>query len=418
MNDSLDLENYVEIELPASKSVLNRALLLAALREGDTKLICGGLCEDVCAMIGCLRALGISIEEKCGALLVRGCGGNFKKTATLDVQSAGTVARFLPPLLAVLGGDFFFTSSEQMKKRPMDGLRTLEAAGAKIEFSEEAGRFPFRLRSEGLSRTEWETDTETSTQFASGLLLAACAMKRPCTVRLSGSRKGSPYLGLTEELLQKFGFACKMEKNFVTVLPQSGRSAGKMAFSVEADVSAACYFGALALLCRKKVFLRGVRSQTPQGDFAFLRLLAARGLLLHETADGLYADGSGCVSFRGFEEDFGDFSDQALTAAVLAPFADSPSRLQNIGHIRFQESDRIGSIVQNLSALQVPVSCRGDTVEIHPAPVRSCTLATFRDHRAAMAFSVLAKRAEGVRIDDTRCVLKSFPDFFRELNKF
>ncbi len=409
----------LEVHLPASKSILSRALPLAALKTGTTKLICGALCEDVRAMIGCLRALGVQIDEEQGFLRVHGNGGKFRGQTILDVKNSGTAARFLPPILAFCGGDYVIRLSPQMAKRPMDGLILLQDAGAVIGSMRDArGNVYLHLISDGILNSEFTVDTEKSSQFASGLMLAACAREIPCKIVPNGPLKDSSYLSMTAQLLREFGFSCEQKDGAFEIknIPSRSENGTEREYFVESDVSAACYFAALSMLLRKKIVLLGVKSDTKQGDFAFLKMLSARGLLLEETKDGLAVDARAVTSFEGFDDDFKDCSDQVLTAAALAPFASSPSLIKNISHIRYQECDRVQAVIENLTKMGVPVKYEAGNLEITPAPIHPCTVQTFGDHRVAMAFSVLARRAAGVEIDDRACVIKTFERFFEELD--
>ena len=410
-----DFQKIYDFDAPASKSLINRALLLAAFSEGNILLKCGSFAEDTRAILNCLASLGIRTENRSDGILVHACGKNIpNKQAKLNVMSAGTCARFLPATLAALGGDYFFDSSEQMKKRPMEFLSELEKAGAEIEFFEKGNSFPFRLRSKGFRRSEFTVDTDTSTQYASALLIAGALSKEPLHLNLTGSRTEGSYIKMTLSLLSAFGAEWSRDQNTVTVL-----SATKppKEFEVEADLSAACYFYALALLFGIKVLIPRVKKNGFQGDIKFLELLEKRGVRFFETDEGLLANGSGITSFEGFNENFCDFSDQTLTAAALAPFASSPSRISGIGHIRKQECDRITAIERNLNALGVPCVSGNDFIEIQPAQPKDGTVETFHDHRVAMAFSLIGLKTGNVVIDDAECCNKTFEGYFDELNK-
>ena len=410
-----DFNRIYTFDVPSSKSILNRALILAAFTEGDTQIKCGAYGEDTQAVIDCLSALGIPVEHCNGGLLVHGCGKNIpNKNAQLNVMSAGTCARFLPAALAAIGGEYLFESSEQMKKRPMGFLDELKKAGVEIEYSEEAGRFPFRMRSKGFQTREFTLDTDMSTQYASALLMAGALGREPVHIRLTGTRVQGSYIQMTLALLNAFKADCQKENDLFSVYPVK---ASTPEFEAEADVSAACYFYALALLFGIKVLVRRVKKNSLQGDMQFLRLLEARGVRLQETDEGLLADGSGISSFVGFIEDFNDFSDQTLTAAALAPFASSPSRLTGIGHIRRQECDRIAAIQNNLTVLGVPCKTGEDFVAIEPALPKGGSIITYHDHRVAMAFALTALKTGALEIDDGECCKKTFAAYFEELKK-
>ncbi len=399
---------------PASKSIACRALLLAAFSEGDVTLRHGDFCEDNEALLNCLTALEIRTENRENGLLVHGCGGNFQKKATLNVMSSGTCARFLPAVLATVGGEYTFDASEQMKKRPMDFLEELEKAGAEIKYLSDRLRFPFRLHSEGLKSNEFTVSTDTSTQYASALLIAGAISHSPFHIRLTGYRTNGSYIAMTLSLLSAFGAEWEREGDNLTVF-----HAGKppKEFGIETDVSGACYFYALSLLFGIKTRVWGVHENCLQGDMKFLELLKERGVTFTETDEGLLADGSNVNGYSGFEEDFSNFSDQALTAAALAPFASSPSRLTGIGHIRAQECDRINAIVRNINAVGVPARDEGDSVFISPAFPRGGTIRTFGDHRVAMSFALTALKTGNLTLDDIACCKKTFPKYFDEIAK-
>lgn len=410
-----DFQKIYVFDAPASKSLINRALILAAFSDGDTLLRCGSFAEDTRAVLNCLSSLGITTEKRPDGIHVYGCGENVpNKQARLNVMSAGTCARFFPAVLSALGGDYFFDASEQMKNRPMEFLSELEKAGAQIEFYEKENSFPFRLRSEGFISKEFTAYTDTSTQYASALLLAGALSKEPLSLTLTGSRTEGSYIKMTLSLLSAFGAEWSRNKNTVTV--HSSTKPPK-AFDVEADLSAACYFYALALLFGIKVLVRRVKKNGFQGDIKFLGLLEKRGVKFSETNEGLLADGSGIDSFEGFTENFCDFSDQTLTAAALAPFASSLSRITGIGHIRRQECDRITAIEHNLNALGVHAVGGNDFIEIQPTLPGGGTVKTFHDHRVAMAFSLIGLKTGNLVIDDAECSDKTFEGYFKELNK-
>ena len=399
------------VEVPASKSILCRALLLSAFSSDTVRLQIGALCEDTRAFIGCLRALGVAISEQSGTLIVRGCNGNFVRGVMLDVKNSAATARFLAAAIAFCGGDAVFTASESMSKRPMSFLKLLEGAGARIEPLQQNSLFPFRMRSDGIHEKVFQVDTAESTQYASGILMAASA-NAPACVKLEGPRTESGYLNITLSLMRAFNVDFIKHENTITIL---SRKAAPAQLKIEADLSSACYFGALAMLARTKILIRNATTCSLQPDLKFLLLLKERGLVLTETEQGLLADGTRVESFEGFDEDFSGFSDQALTAAALAPFATTPTRIRNVAHIRRQECDRMQAIFENLTALGVPVKMNENEIEIEPAPVRATEIKTFSDHRVAMAFALVGARCPVV-IDDPSCCSKTFERYFQELN--
>ena len=408
-----DFERVYTFEVPSSKSILNRALLWAAFTEGDTLVKCSAFGQDTQAILNCLAALEIKTETTNGGILVHGTPSP-RKEANLNVGSAGTCARFLPAILACMGGNYHFDSSAQMKSRPMEFLIELEKAGVQIEYADKKYQFPFRIRSHGFCTNEFRVDTDVSTQYASALLLAGALGNSPVKVQLCGERVQGSYIKMTLALLKEFGCKVRRDGNAVTVSPI--RSAPRE-IEVEPDLSAACYFYALALAFGIKVLVRKVKKNSLQGDTKFLDLLSARGVTFTQTDDGLLADGSKVTAFEGFSENFNDFSDQTLTAAALAPFASTPSCLTGIGHIRKQECDRIAAIEQNLQSLGVECHAETDSVRIQPSTPTGGQITTFSDHRVAMAFALTALKIGGVKIDDATCCEKTFSEYFEQLNR-
>ncbi len=406
----------LKIDVPASKSILNRALLLSALSDGTVLLRCGALSADTRAFLDCLSALGIETERTESGLVVHGCGGTTpNRTAKLNVASAGTAARFLTVALAFCGGDYTLDSSDQMKKRPMDEiLDLLRKLGVTVECTETYNRFPFRLRSDGIRENGASIDTDKSSQYASALLMAASVRKQPFTLTLTGSRTHGSYVGITLSMLTDFGIPYERNGNAVTVFP-----AGKppKSYTVEPDLSGACYFYALALLFSAKVLVKGVRQNSVQGDRKFLSLLERKGVVLTDCDEGLLADGTGVKSYDGFDADLRDFSDQTMTVAALAPFATSPSVLRNVGHIRLQECDRVGAICENLNALGVPARTDGENIFISPAPVTGGVVKTYDDHRVAMAFSLIGLKTGNVTVENPSCCRKTFENYFEILDR-
>ncbi len=402
----------IAVNVPASKSALNRALLLAAFTEGDTLLRCGGYAEDTRALLGCLSALGIRTETSGEGILVHG-SEKIARSASLDVKSAGTAARFLTAILAFRGGEYEMNASAQMESRPMELIPALEEAGARFVFRKEKGHFPFLMRSAGIRAAEMTVNTDESTQYASGILLAAALGSSPFLLRLTGTRTDGSYIAATGKLIADFGGRCERRGAEIAVTPITG---APKEYRVEPDVSGACYFFALSLLFGAKVTVRGLTSSCTQPDMRFLGLLKERGVRFTETPEGLCAEGSG-APFEGFTVNMRDFSDQALTVAALAPFASSPTVITGIGHTRKQECDRVHAIAENLSALGVPCEEFADGVKILPACPKGGTARTFGDHRVAMAFSLIGLRTGTVSLDDPACCKKTFENYFTLLEE-
>lgn len=404
-------KDLIRVGVPASKSVLNRALILSALSHGTVRLLCGSFGEDTRALLACLKALGIKTETQEEEIVVHGCGGNIpNKNAELNVMSAGTAARFLTVALAFCGGNYRMRSSAQMEKRPMEVLRMLEGAGVEIVYEKEPEHFPFQLHSSGINTDCLTVNTDESTQYASGVLLAATALSRPLTLILTGSRTHGSYIEMTLKLLGDFGVNYAQSDRTVTVFPAP---LPPKRYEIEPDLSGACYFYALSLLFSTKVLVCRTHENSIQGDFRFLNLLREKGVKLVQTEEGLLADGTQISKYDGFTADMKDFSDQTLTIAALAPFATTPTELRGIAHIRLQECDRIHAIRENLKTLGVSTEWNGEMLTIYPATdIKAGHVKTYDDHRVAMAFALIGLKTGVVTIENPLCCKKTFDNYF------
>ena len=382
----------INVEVPGSKSITNRALMLAAISNGKCKLSGVLFSDDSRAFLDCLDKLGfkLEIDENAKTVVIQGENGRIPNNeATINVRSAGTAARFMTVLLAVCGGKYTLESSEQMKKRPMSELlNKLMENGVEIEYLEKEGHFPFKLNSKGIGETKISIDTSKSSQYASALLMAAAV--NGMEVNLTGSRPNGAYIKITLRMLEQFGIKFEKNNNTYNIKKQEVKLD---AYEVEPDMSAACYFYAMAILLKVKSIVKGIHLNSMQGDIKFLTVLEKLGCKLTDTSAGVEVDGSSIDSYPGIEIDMSDFSDQALTMAVVAAFANSKTIIKNIGHIRGQESDRVAVIATELKKL----GCKTETIE---------------DHRVAMSFAMVGLIIDGVIIDNPMCCRKTFENYF------
>jgi 3-phosphoshikimate 1-carboxyvinyltransferase len=413
------------VSVPGSKSITNRALMLAALADGTTTLRGALMSDDSRAFIGCLQNLGFPVEadEEKKTVRVTGFGGTIpKKEASINVGSAGTAARFITALLGFVPGIWHLDASEQMKKRPMKPLlRSLETLGSRIEYHGEPGFFPFTIHSDGVKTDEVSVNIDDSSQFLSALMMASLTLKRPFVIRVLGSH-GLSYVQMTVKLMRDFGAEVKeiSSENSRSPLCLSISLPGQLrtgAFDVEPDVSAAAYFYACAAITGGKVLVRGVHSDSLQGDLAFLGLLEEMGCTSSESSDGISIQGPAGGRLHAVTADLHSFSDQALTLAAIAPFADSPVTIQNIGHIRLQECDRIHAITANLSAMGIKAEDLGVDIRITPGTPHGARIQTYSDHRVAMAFAVPGIVIPGIVIENPQCCRKTFAEYFDVLTQ-
>ncbi len=410
----------IQVLVPGSKSITNRALMLAAMSDTVCELRGVLFSEDSRAFLDCLKTLGfrVEIDEKEHRVVVFGENGKIPNSnVEINVRSAGTAARFLTVFLAAAGGTYVLNASEQMKKRPMkELLDKIRAQGVAVEFLEEPDHFPFRIHSLGMRQLETEIDTTTSSQYASGLLMAAPIHGMKIT--LTGSRTEGSYIQMTLRMMEQFGISWKRENNTYEIAAQNF---GIPQYFVEPDFSAACYFYAMAMILKTKALVFGTHKNSMQGDRKFLDVLEQMGAKIADTEQGVTVDAGNLKAFEGITVDMSDFSDQALTMAVVAAFATSKTVIQNIGHIRKQESDRVQAMVNGLERLGcrtriVEKENRTD-VEIIPEPLHGAVIETYDDHRVAMSFAMAGLAVEGVVIRNPLCCRKTFEEYFNVLDR-
>ncbi len=415
---TLSRENIL-VSVPGSKSITNRALLLAMLADGKSTLDGALFSDDSRHFLSCLKALGFETfadEENC-RMEVCGLGGRIPlKEASLYVGSAGTAARFLTACLGIQSGIFHMDASEQMRKRPMAPLlASLQELGCKITCDGKEGCFPFTLNGHGFEKNEISIDIDSSSQFLSALLIAASLSPADFTIHVQGSH-GMAYIDMTRKMMRQFGVSSKKmpDGSFVVFAGQHYRA---LPYRVEPDVSAACYFYAMAALLGIAVTVKGVWKNSLQGDVLFLDILEKMGCFVTENADGLCLCGPSDRRLQGITVDMSACSDQAITLCAIAPFADRPTTITGIGHIRHQESDRIGAILKNLKAMGISCKEHDDGLTIYPGAPKPTHIETFDDHRLAMGFSLTGLRAPGIVIENPACCKKTFENYFEVLEE-
>lgn len=422
------------VEVPGSKSITNRALLLATLAEGSSTLNGVLFSDDSRHFLKCIQELGFetTVEESTKVITVTGHGGEVPLSqASQYVGSAGTAARFLTAYLGVSNGTYYMDASEQMRKRPMapllDSLTELgceitypEAEKAAGDSSPEAARlsrrgyFPFVLHGRGFGRNEITIDIGHSSQFLSALLISSCLAKEDFTIKIKGTH-GMSYIEMTCRMMQQFGVTAS-RINEDTFLIRKGQHYHALDYQIEPDASAACYFYAMAPLLHIPVLVRHIHFDSLQGDVAFLHILEQMGCTAADTAEGILLTPPVTEAFHGVTVDMSACSDQAITLAAIAPFADSPTTITGIGHIRFQESNRIQAIVTELTRMGIRCEETESTITIYPGTPQPSLVETYDDHRMAMGFSLTGLRSEGIVINDPGCCRKTFEDYFEVLD--
>ncbi len=407
------------VTVPGSKSMTNRALLMGSLADGKTTLSGVLFSDDSRHFLAALQALGfdVEIQEAQKQVTITGLNGKVPVTeGKIDVGSAGTAARFLTALLGVAEGTFTIQASEQMKKRPMKPLfDVLVAIGAKISYLEKEGHLPIQITGIGGTKAMDEVccvalDISESTQFLSALLLISPMIKQGLSIAITSARKDGSYIQITRKMMENFGVEVMFDGENYNIRKDSSYKAG--AYQIEPDISAACYFYAAAALTGGKALVKNVTWNCMQGDLQFLNVLAQMGCTITETAQGIVVCGAEGGRLKGITVDMKEFSDQTMTLAAIAPFAEEDVRIENVGHIRLQESDRIHAIATELSRLGVTCKEEKDALTIQPKMPNAGIVQTYDDHRMAMAFALIGLRVQGIEIANPMCCRKTFEEYF------
>ena len=387
----------IHAQVPGSKSITNRALLLAAMADGKTCLHSVLFSDDSRVFMQALLDLGfeVDIDETNACVTITGLGGRIpKECGEVYVGSAGTAARFLTAFLGLSIGRYRMTCSEQMQKRPMKELLcALEEIGARIEYEQEPYHFPFTIGMGSLRTNSTTVCIDKSSQFLSALLIAKPLLPPSFEIHITGTH-GMKYVEITEKMIADF---------------HTGD------YIIEPDVSAACYFYAMGAILGQKSIVADVHFDSMQGDLAFLHVLEKMGCQLRETEEGIELIPG--KQLHGGSFDFSEFSDQALTMAAIAVFADSDVRIEGVDHIRMQECDRINAILFNLKEMGIEAAESDGVITIHPSKPHAAQIQTFDDHRVAMAFTMPGLIIDGIIIENPMCCRKTFENYFECLEQ-
>lgn len=411
------------VEVPGSKSMTNRALLMAALADGKTTLKGVLFSDDSRNFLGSLKSLGfdVEIDEAAKVVSVTGLNGRIPVTeGEIYVGSAGTAARFLTAMLAMAEGSFVVNASEQMKKRPMKPLfDVLTDMGAEITCLENEGFLPVRVKGIGGRLPAHEMcrvklDISKSTQFLSALMLISPMVKQGLHIEITSERKDGSYIRITRKMMEQLGAQVDFDGTSYTM--KAGIAYMPGCYQIEPDVSAACYFYAAAALTGGRAIVKNVTWECMQGDLKFISLLEQMGCTVKDSPEGIEVRGAEGGRLKGLTVDMKDFSDQTMTLAAIAPYADGDVRIENIGHIRLQESDRIHAIATELTRMGVSCEEEPEAVNIHPSMPKPAVVQTYDDHRMAMAFALTGLRTAGIEIADPMCCRKTFEEYFEVLD--
>jgi len=404
------------VRVPGSKSITNRALLVAALAAGKSALDGVLFSDDTRYMAEALRRLGVEVEadERAARCRVIGAGGGWPaREADLFVGNAGTAMRFLVAALCLGHGRYRIDGTARMRERPiLDLVDALRQLGARIACENDSGCPPVVVEADGLPGGEANVSGRRSSQFLSALLQAAPYARRDVTVRVVDELIAKPYVDMTIGVMAAFGVAVERD-GYREFRIRGGQSYRSCAYAVEPDASSAHYFLAAAALTGGRVRVEGLGRDSLQGDVRFADVLAEMGAQVEWAPESVEVVGPGRLG--GVDADMNAISDTASTLAVLGPFADGPVRIRNIAHVRWQESDRLRAVATELGRLGVRVEESADGVAVYPSRITPASVRTYDDHRIAMSFALIGLKVPGIRILDPGCVAKTFPDYFERL---
>jgi 3-phosphoshikimate 1-carboxyvinyltransferase len=407
------------LQLPGSKSITNRVLLLAALSSPGKTVVRGALdADDTRVMTAALQKLGIPVDDRNFAeITVPGREGKFSRKKDLFLGNAGTAFRPLTAVLALAGtGEYRLMGVPRMHERPIgDLVEALRGLGAKIDYLGNEGYPPLHIHAATpAGKRETRVRGDVSSQFVSALLMAL-PLGGGGVVRIEGELISKPYVEITMNLMRKFGVDVA-RRDWEKFTVSNAKYHSPREIRVEGDASSASYFLAAGALAGGPVRVEGVGSSSIQGDVRFTEVLEKMGAKVKLEEHAIEVSSGG--KLKGFDLDLNHIPDAAMTAAVLALFADGPSTLRNIASWRVKETDRIAAMAKELGKLGAGIEQGPDFLKITPAKLKeNIAIDTYDDHRMAMCFSLAAVGGVPVTINDPDCVAKTFPDYFSQLDR-
>ena len=411
------------VRVPGSKSITNRALVLSALSDRPTTIKGALFADDTARMRECLNALGLAVTADEETLSMSAEGIYRRRNvpeARLFVGNSGTTTRFIAPVAGLFPGIFTIDGVARMQERPIaDLVDALTQLGLEIECP--TGCPPLTLFGDRIKVLHGGTATirsDTSSQFLSGLLMALPVCDAHETViQIEGPILSAPYIDMTVEMVRHFG--CEIDVSddgrTYTIPGCQGYCIASNTYAIEPDASSASYFWAAAAICGGTVTVEGIGAESLQGDARFVDVLAQMGCVVHKTSHSITVS-SAPGGLCGITVDMNAISDTVMTLAAVALFAGGPTRIENVGHIRHKETDRLAATASELRKIGATVEEGADFLVIHPPnKLTSARIETYDDHRMAMAFALVGLKAEGIEILDPGCVAKTFPDYFTRL---
>ncbi len=407
------------IRPPGSKSITNRALICAALASGQTRLLGALDSDDTVVMVEALRQLGFTIEHdrEAAIITVDGCGGNVPvDTADLNVQASGTTMRFLTAMLTLGTGTYRLDGVPRMRERPIaDLVDALRQLGANIDYEANEGCPPLVIHALGLEGGPVSIRGDISSQFLSGLMMAAPYAKSAVEIHVDGELVSQPYVVMTADVMTAFGVSVQQGKDLEKSTIAGSQTYSACDYQVEPDASAASYFLAAAAITGGCVTVEGLNLKSIQGDVAFAEVLEKMGCQIEasESSASITVRGE---PLQGINVDMNAISDTVQTLAAVALFAEGPTTITGVPHIRLKETDRLAALATELRKFGATVDEKPDGLKITPpAVLQGAEIETYDDHRMAMSMALVGLKLPGVNILDPGCTSKTYPKFFQDL---
>ena len=409
-----------KVHVPGSKSLTNRALLIAALADGTTTLTNALFSDDSRYFGGALKTLGFDVrfDPQRAEIRVKGLGGDIPaRNAELFIGNAGTAARFLTAFLTLGNGEYILDGEPRMRERPIGHLvDALTQLGARVEAIENQVSVvcpPLKITASSLPGGKARIAGNISSQYLSALLMVAPYAQAPVDIEVITELNSRPYVSMTLSIMRDFGVEAQCDGYQFFKIPITNYES-RITYPIESDASAASYFFAAPAICGGTVRVENISRQSVQGDIAFLNVLEKMGCTVEEAEFSIQV--ASPVELRGIDIDMRDIPDTAQTLAAIAPFASTPTSIRGIASARFKETDRIHATCTELARLGVFVEEHEDGMTIYPCDsINQASIKTYNDHRMAMAFSLIGLRVRGIVIENPGCVSKIFPDFFEVL---
>lgn len=406
------------IRPPGSKSITNRALIIAALADGVSELSGVLDSKDTQVMLESLDRLGIKVEhdKPSARCRVHGCGGRVPvDSAELWLENSGTSIRFLTSLCALGQGPYRLDGVERMRERPIvDLVNTLNHLGATVRCEVSgSGCPPVIVGGSLLAGGTASIRGDISSQFLSSLLMSAPAATKAVQLNVDGELVSKPYITMTLEMMKSFGVSVDYPEDLTSFSIASQTYTARV-YDIEPDASAASYFMGVAAVTGGRVTIEGLNQTALQGDVHFATALQQMGCDVEWTADSVTVTGR---PLHGVDIDMNAISDTAQTLATVAVFADSPTTIRSVGHMRHKETDRIAAVVTELRRAGIRAEEFDDGLTIYPGTPHPADIQTYDDHRMAMSFSLLGLKAHGINILDPGCTNKTYPNYFEDLER-